>query len=78
MDDTVGPVALDTATLDQIAAELKARNRAVLVVVLAHPASPGDEVSPIELHSFGGQLTAIGLARYAEQALMGMFSDQEE
>jgi hypothetical protein len=70
--------ALDLATYDEIVQELRRRHKSMLLVVVGHPEKAGGHLDPIDLRCYGGQLAAVGMARYAEQALLGMMFDNTD
>lgn len=71
------PPTLDTATDEEIWSEIRKRSKSALLVILKRPKRADDDMDPIGIFVGGGQLNAVGMARYAEQAIMQMIFDND-
>lgn len=78
-DEKLAVPSLDLASTQEICEELARRHKCFLLVAVSRPEEAGSDLDPISVVCRGGQLNAVGMARYAERALMDlMLGDCEE
>lgn len=69
---------LDLATFEEILAELQRRYKSLLVVTVESPQKADDDMDIVMVRTFGGQISGLGLARYADRAITDLIMSQED